>query len=1230
MKRLGFAGCAMLVFLLVVSISAVAGQPTGSVMGWGDQIVVTDLCSRFTAIAGGFRHSLGLKSNGSIVAWGDNGVYYSQCSVPEPNTGYVAVAAGGGHSLALKLGGKIIVWGSNSFGQYYVPEPNTDYTAIAAGEAHNLAIKAGGTIVAWGSNDYGQRDVPSPNTGFKAIAAGSYHSMGLKSDGSIVAWGANWNYQCMVPLPNTGFAAIAAGECHSLGLKKDGSIVAWGSNDAGQRDVPSPNTGFVAVAAGARHSMGLKSDGSIVAWGHNEYGQCDVPSPNTGFIAIAAGPYYSLGLKSDGCVLAWGINDYAQCNVPLPNAGFTAVAASGLHSLALRTDGSVAAWGQNNRGQCDVPYPNTDYTAIATGYDHSLGLKEDGSIAAWGDNYYGQCELPSPNTGFVAIAAGFYHSLGVKENGSVVAWGRNEYGECNVPSPNSGFVAVAASGDHSLGVKEDGSIVAWGQNNFGQCNPPSPNTGFKAVAAGTYFSLALKEDGRIVAWGRNHYGQCKVPAPNEGFTAIGARWYHSLGLKEDGTIVGWGWNDRGWCDVPSPNSGFVAIAVGDYHNLALRDLEPPEPPTALVATAASASSVQLSWQAAKDNVAVTGYKVYRRGAEVGASSTTSYMDTGLQSSTTYSYTVSAYDWMGNESQPSSPPVVVTTLPDTEPPTVPQNVQASARSITSILVSWTASTDNVGVTHYRVFRNGSFVGTNNWPNYIDTGLESGATYSYTATACDAVGHESAHSAPPAVATTPSVPDFCSVDLGTTDINNYLSRVPFTDGGTGAVTIGGLNCRQPSNTSNQYFYFAIDDTYIYDGSVDTAYLEVCYYDDLSGQAFIEPQYDSNSGAYTSLPQVALTGTGKWKTASWTLTDCLFANRQNGGADFRLYVGPNSVKIDSVRISKSPFSGHASVERDLGVNEIYGGLSHPQHSDGNTIVSLKDGVYAKKPTVAGNNYFYFNVSDAVIHDGSSPTVYLKVGYYDSPDGLITPEYDSASGAYTAAETLLFTGTNAWRERVWTLTDVKFANSQNSSSDFRLYVGTAQNVFIDKVMISKVPFPDEEPPTVPANVQAVGLSPSVIRVTWNRSADNFGVAGYRVFRDGAELADVQIEEYVDTGLASGTSYSYSVMAYDAAENASELSPEAIGTTMTGVGIAAAKELPDLTSVGFESHVVTAVFSDYFYIGNIERNAGIRVTPLDMPSDLTVGDVVDVGGVLRTVSGERRVTEAVVTFSIK
>jgi len=64
----------------------------GSIVGWGSQVVGVDLSSGFVAVAAGASHSLGLKADGSIVAWGYNDS--GQTNVPAPNTGFVAGAAG--------------------------------------------------------------------------------------------------------------------------------------------------------------------------------------------------------------------------------------------------------------------------------------------------------------------------------------------------------------------------------------------------------------------------------------------------------------------------------------------------------------------------------------------------------------------------------------------------------------------------------------------------------------------------------------------------------------------------------------------------------------------------------------------------------------------------------------------------------------------------------------------------------------------------------------------------------------------------------------------------------------------------------------------------------------------------------------------------------------------------------------------------------------------------------
>jgi hypothetical protein len=246
--------------------------------------------------------------------------------------------------LGLKSDGTIVAWGSNEYGECDVPAPNADFVAVAAGGgaqwwayAHSLGLKSDGTIVAWGSNNYSQCDIPAPNADFVAVAAGEYHSLGLKSDGTIVAWGHNYYGQCEVPTPNADLVAVAGGSFHSLGLKSDGTIVAWGYNYFGQCDVSAPNADFVAVAAGVWHSLGLKSDGTVVAWGQNWYGQCDVPAPNADFVAVAGGGWHSLGLRSGGTIVAWGCNEYGECDVPAPNADFVAVAGGYLHSLGIRS-----------------------------------------------------------------------------------------------------------------------------------------------------------------------------------------------------------------------------------------------------------------------------------------------------------------------------------------------------------------------------------------------------------------------------------------------------------------------------------------------------------------------------------------------------------------------------------------------------------------------------------------------------------------------------------------------------------------------------------------------------------------------------------------------------------------------------------------------------------------------------------------------------------------------------
>ena len=165
-------------------------------------------------------------------------------------------------------------------------------------------------------------------------------------------------------------------------------------------------------------------------------------------------------------------------------------------------------------------------------------------------------------------------------------------------------------------------------------------------------------------------------------------------------------------------------------------------PTGLTAGASSATQINLAWTASTDNVGVTGYKVYRNGSQVGTSAVTSYSDTGLTTLTSYSYTVAACDAAGNCSAQTAAGTA-TTL-ESVPPTVPTKLAAMAFSTTQINLTWRASTDNVAVTGYKVYRNGVQVGAPTGLSFSDTGLTAASSYSYTVAACDAATNCSAQS------------------------------------------------------------------------------------------------------------------------------------------------------------------------------------------------------------------------------------------------------------------------------------------------------------------------------------------------------------------------------------------------------------------------------------------------------------------------------------------------------
>ncbi|HYR14606.1 MAG TPA: fibronectin type III domain-containing protein, partial [Mycobacterium sp.] len=190
-------------------------------------------------------------------------------------------------------------------------------------------------------------------------------------------------------------------------------------------------------------------------------------------------------------------------------------------------------------------------------------------------------------------------------------------------------------------------------------------------------------------------------------------------------------------------------------SVTLADTTAPSQPASFTAAPAGATAVNLSWGASTDNVGVTGYIVKRNGTQIATPTATSFADTGLTAATTYTYTVVARDAAGNQSTAAGASATTSTLADTTAPSQPGSFTAAAPGSTGANLSWTASTDNVGVTGYVLKRNGVQIATPTATTFADTGLTAATTYTYTVAARDAAGNTST-AASASVTTAPTPP------------------------------------------------------------------------------------------------------------------------------------------------------------------------------------------------------------------------------------------------------------------------------------------------------------------------------------------------------------------------------------------------------------------------------------------------------------------------------------------
>ena len=566
-----------------------------------DQIAFRD------TISAGVDHTVGLKSDGTVVALGNTS--FSRCDVSGWSN-IVAVSAGGTHTVGLRADGTVVAVGATGDGQHDM-DGWSDIVAVCAGHQYTIGLRADGTVVAVGINEDGQCNV-ADWTDIVAISAGRYHTVGLRADGTVLAVGNNSNGICNVE-NWSDIVAVSAGGNHTVGLRADGSVVATGVNGTdeyykgGQCDVADWSN-VVAISTGWGHTVGLRSDSTVLAVGFNMHGQCDATSWGN-IVAISAGEHHTVGLLRNGHVIAEGFNSYGQCylndwmDIRIPQranwyapddiptetaspedeantaraayANAEQLLAEGKLGEAAIAFGKLAGYADARERSFAIWDKITVRETVSGGNYFTVGLKTDGTVLLAGRDDFP--EAYTDWTDIVAVSAGMSHFMGLRADGTVVAIGDNEFeqqsdrGELDVESWTD-IVAIAAGVYHTVGLKADGTVVAVGDRGEGMATGPCDVedwTDIVAVSAGIFHTVGLKVDGTVVYAGKQNYGQDAVTGWTD-IVAISTSGDHTLGLKNDGTVVATGNNSEGQCYNTTVWKDIVAISAGDEHSVGLK------------------------------------------------------------------------------------------------------------------------------------------------------------------------------------------------------------------------------------------------------------------------------------------------------------------------------------------------------------------------------------------------------------------------------------------------------------------------------------------------------------------------------------------------------------------------------------------------------------------------------------------------------------------------------------
>ena len=321
------------------------------------------------------------------------------------------------------------------------------------------------------------------------------------------------------------------------------------------------------------------------------------------------------------------------------------------------------------------------------------------------------------------------------------------------------FVAVAVStqgsveeviiknGEFNEGLK-DWIVSSPGENNPSLVVDSNGNQYVKATNGENILQYVQLKPNSTYRFAYYVIGDPVFPAIVEFGTLNHDQGYHPL-KEEKHYNIAWKQHEFIFTTPTDENTYVIRFASSgngeakfDNIQAAWLDLESPSIPQNLLVESVTSDTVILSWEASTDNIGVAGYRVYRDKQLVQEVQGEQFTDTGLTEDAEYTYEVRAFDAAGNQSEASNEVFARTSVSvDDEAPTIPLNLKVENVTTDTVSLSWDASTDNIGVVGYRVYRDKQLVQEVQGEQFTDTGLTEDAEYTYEVRAFDAAGNQS---------------------------------------------------------------------------------------------------------------------------------------------------------------------------------------------------------------------------------------------------------------------------------------------------------------------------------------------------------------------------------------------------------------------------------------------------------------------------------------------------------